>query len=295
MGPGDKPQNDNGEAAAFASMTEIDSTDMVVDNTYAATNEPAPMPSPTGLLIDLGGVVYQAGAAIPGSIEAIARLRDKGIALRFLTNTTSKPVGKLLEQLQSYGLLLDRTEIFTPAMAARAYIEQHDLKPHYLMRDTLLEDFRGLPEGTHPAVVVADAGEKFTFHNLNDAFRRLEAGADLIALATNRKFVDDDGKISLDTGAFVAALEYASECVAVVLGKPSKDFFHMAVADLELKPENVAMIGDDAEFDVSAAVRAGLSGYLVCTGKWQPGATDGLDPQPTAVFDDLAAIANRIG
>ena len=252
------------------------------------------MSPPTGLLIDLGGVVYQAGAAIPGSIDAIARLKTHGVSLRFLTNTTSKPVRELLEQLRSYGLGLDRSEVFTPAMAARAYIEHHKIQPHYLMRDTLLEDFEGVATGDQPAVVLADAGEKFSFDSLNDAFRRIEAGALLVALAANRKFVDDDGKLSLDTGAFVAALEYAAECEAIVLGKPSADFFRMAVADLGLEPQQVAMIGDDAEFDVCAAMRSGLSGYLVRTGKWHPDATENLTPHPTDVFDDLASVADWI-
>ena len=51
------------------------------------------------------------------------------------------------------------------------------------------------------------------------------AGAPLLALAHNRVFRDTDGFLSLDAGAFVAALEYASGKQAILLGKPSKAFF----------------------------------------------------------------------
>ena len=46
------------------------------------------------------------------------------------------------------------------------------------------------------------------------------------------------------------------------------------------------MIGDDAEADVGGAIRAGLAGILVRTGKYRPG--DESKVAPTLVADDLA-------
>ena len=106
------------------------------------------MASIRGVLIDLGGVIYQGKAALPGAIEAIGRLGANGIATRFLTNTTSVPRSTILAKLQSFGLPVSREELFTPAVAARAYIVAHDLQPHYLMRPALLEDFHEIAEGT---------------------------------------------------------------------------------------------------------------------------------------------------
>ena len=48
------------------------------------------------------------------------------------------------------------------------------------------------------------------------------------------------------------------------------------------------------EFDASAAVRAGLVGVLVRTGKWKPGAVDGLDPKPTFEFSNLQQAVDRL-
>ena len=63
-------------------------------------------------------------------------------------------------------------------------------------------------------------------------FRKLLAGAAFLALARNRSFKDEDGELSLDTGAFVAALEYATQREAVLLGKPAPDFFQAALASM---------------------------------------------------------------
>ncbi|WP_348644068.1 HAD hydrolase-like protein [Mesorhizobium sp. B4-1-3] len=106
---------------------------------------------------------------------------------------------------------------------------------------------------------------------------------------------DADGQLSLDTGAFVAALEFASGRSPVVLGKPSPDFFLSALGGLRCPPADAVMVGDDAESDVAGALRAGLgAGLLVRTGKYRPGDETRFDPAPTAVVDDLAAAADWI-
>ena len=240
-----------------------------------------------GVLIDLGGVVYQGNALLDGSAEAIGLLREAAKPFRFLTNTTSQPLAGILAKLEALGLPTAPEEIFTPAIAARAFLAGHGLEPECVFPALLKEDLGTLPTGGRPAVVIGDARENFTYATLNDIFRRIEAGAEFIALASNRQFVDADGRPSLDVGAFVAALEYATGKTAVVLGKPSAAFFHLAVADMGLRPGEAVMIGDDAEFDVAAAIEAGLGGYLVHTGKWRQGAADGLDHQPTGEFANL--------
>lgn len=255
-----------------------------------------PMLSAKGVLIDLGGVVYQGDALIEGARDALSCLTAAGLPFRFLTNTTSQPLAAIAEKLNRFGIAVEKASIFTPAAAARAHILEQGLDPHFLVAPSLMEDFAGLQAGPRSAVILGDAREGFTYQTLNHAFRRLHDGAELIALAGNRFYADADGRPSLDAGAFAAALEYASGKKALVLGKPSADFFHLAAADMGLMPEEVVMIGDDAEFDVAAAVRAGLSGILVHTGKWNPDATSGIVPYPTAESADLnAAVAELLG
>jgi ribonucleotide monophosphatase NagD (HAD superfamily) len=114
-------------------------------------------------------------------------------------------------------------------------------------------------------------------------------------LAKNRVFKDSDGRLSLDAGAFVAALEYATGRTARVLGKPSRDFYAAAAASMGLPLSDVAMIGDDVESDVSGALLAGVGkALLVRTGKYTEGAEAAADPAPTAVVADFAAAVDWI-
>ena len=136
-----------------------------------------------GVLLDLSGVIYVGDQALPGALDAIARLRAAGLPVRFLTNTTRTPKSGLLQRLGAMGLAIAPDELFTPAEAARKWLAVNECSPHLLIHPNLQEDFQGLPERDARAVVVGDAGTGFTFDSLNAAFRLLMGGAGFLALA----------------------------------------------------------------------------------------------------------------
>ena len=60
-----------------------------------------------GVLLDLSGVIYEGDHALPGAVDAVARLRAAGLPVRFLTNTTRSSRRVLLERIRSLGLAVD--------------------------------------------------------------------------------------------------------------------------------------------------------------------------------------------
>lgn len=231
--------------------------------------EPKPLWDIEGLLIDVGGVLYQGDEPIKGSAEALARLREAGIPFQLLTNTTRTTRAALAQKLRGFGFEVAEAEIVTPASAANAVLRRDGARPHLLVHPDLLPDCPA--EAAAPdAVLVGDAGEHFTFENMNRAFNVLIGGGKLYALGKNRFFRGSHG-LELDAGPFVAALEYAAEVEAILIGKPARDFFLAAADALALAPEKVAMVGDDVESDVEGAIAAGLAGVLVKTGKFRDG------------------------
>jgi HAD superfamily hydrolase (TIGR01458 family) len=244
-----------------------------------------------GLLVDLDGTLYVGDEPVEGAREAINRLKDGGIELRYVTNTTRKPRREVREQLLSLGFEVEEVEIFTPARAAAGLIGDRSCFP--LVTESLLEDLGGITfTEDHPDhVLIGDLGEGFTYRRLNAAFRCLMDGAELIALQKNRYWRREDG-LALDAGPFVTALEYASGKSATVVGKPERSFFRLALDDLGLAPEEVAMVGDDAEADVAGARAAGLKGIQVRTGKWRPDVEVG---EPDLVLDSVAGLPGALG
>jgi len=237
--------------------------------------------------LDLGGVVYVGSTAIQGAIAAVQRLRDTGLPLRFITNTTRRSRSQVIADLRRMDLHVSDHELLTPALMARAFLESHALSPFLVVHPNLEEDFAGLASGRPEAVVVGDAGEYFTYLRLNCAYRKIAAGAEFLALARNRTFRDGDGELSLDAGPFVVALEFGTKRKAMLVGKPSPEFFSLAVDSLGCDRSKVAMIGDDVEADVGGAIAAGLKGVLVRTGKYRPGDECELEFAPHCVAGSL--------
>jgi HAD superfamily hydrolase (TIGR01458 family) len=247
------------------------------------------------VLLDLSGVVYDGDTPIPGAVAAIARLRAESLPIRFVSNTTRSPHRAIVAQLASLGVAVGDEELFTPARAAVDWLAREGCVPQLLVHPDLVPEFAGNKFGERKAVVVGDAADAFTYAAMNVAFRQLIDGAEFLALAVNRTFKDADGGLSLDAGAFVTALEFAAGKQATVLGKPSRDFFHAALAGLDCQPGQAVMVGDDAESDVAGALRAGLGGgLLVRTGKYRAGDESRHAPHPSAVVDDLTAAVDWI-
>ena len=241
-----------------------------------------------GLLVDLDGTLYVGDEPIPGAREALQTLRASGVALRYVTNTTRDPRRLVRERLLALGFEVEDEEIFTPARAAAGRIGGSSC--FALVHDSLLEDLAGVDftEDDPDYVLVGDLGTAFTYARLNEAFRHLMEGAELLALQKNR-FWRTEGGMSLDAGPFVAALEYATGKRASVVGKPEPGFFGLALEDLGLPADEVGMVGDDAEADVLGAKRAGLLGIQVKTGKWR--ATTKPD-EADLVIDSVASLPN---
>jgi HAD superfamily hydrolase (TIGR01458 family) len=243
-----------------------------------------------GLLVDLDGTLYVGDEPLEGAREAIAKLKAGGLELRYVTNTTRKPRREVRVHLVSLGFEVGEAEIFTPARAAAGLIRGKSCFP--LVDESLLEDLTGITltrEGPDH-VLVGDLGEGFNYGRLNAAFRCLMDGAELVALQRNRYWRRDDG-LALDAGPFVAALEYASGKTATVVGKPEESFFELALEDLGLSSNQVAMVGDDVEADVAGAQAAGLEGILVRTGKYRAG----FEGKPDLVLESIAALPKALG
>jgi HAD superfamily hydrolase (TIGR01458 family) len=249
----------------------------------------------SGVLLDLAGVLYDGKKVIPGATNAVARLHEAGLPVRFVSNTTRSNKEAILKQLDRLGFSVADGELFTPAQVACEWLGQHNRSPYLLVHPDLMVDFRDVAGGDGKAVIVGDAGKAFDYLTLNSAFRELIKGAEFLALGPNRTFKDADGELSLDAGPFVAALEFASQKSAVVLGKPSPEFFLSALASMQCPIAEAVMVGDDAETDIAGALQTGLAhALLVRTGKYCPGDESRFNPPPTATVNDLSAAVDWI-
>ena len=225
------------------------------------------------ILFDISGVLYEDQTPVIGAVESINQLQKSGIPLRFVTNSSRSTEAMILTALQKMGFSINDSQVFTAPGAVKRLLQAKDLRPYCLIHQDLEPEFADFDQLNPNAVVVADAAERFDYSRLNAAFELLIEGAPLIGIGRNRYF-KSGGKLYLDAGPFIHALEYAAGVNAEIMGKPSPAFFMAAVNSVDCIPEEVLMIGDDAEADVEGALKVGLQACLVQTGKYRQGDED---------------------
>ena len=251
-----------------------------------------------GFLIDLDGVLYIGENAIDGAQEAIDLLKEKKFRFRFVSNTTRKCRKTIAERLTRLGFDIPESSLFTPPLAAIAYMNAAG--KHRCMLVTtgdVHKDFEHTCDLDGGAatdyVVIGDAGDAITYEKMNEAFRALNTGAEIIALEKDRYWMTPDG-LMLSAGPFVAALEFATGKTATVVGKPSPAFFEMALKDMDVRTEKAVMIGDDILTDIAGARSIGMKAVLVRTGKFNEESLRRATIKPDCVIDSIADIRDLL-
>ena len=221
------------------------------------------------ILFDLDGVLYVGDRLIPGAPQSVQHMLDLNLLVAGLTNTTTQPGSAIAEKLAGFSIPISESDIYTPAALAVQTIGDHNARLY--VRDSLMEDFQGIrtTNDNPDFIVMGDlGGDGYTPDLLHEIFNAVMDGSTILALHKNRFWQKPDG-LHLDIGPFVAAMEYATGKDAVVLGKPSRDFFQGVCNALNIKPQETLMIGDDIESDIGGAQDAGLKTALVQTGKYR--------------------------
>ncbi|MER7402942.1 HAD-IIA family hydrolase [Streptomyces sp. NPDC000070] len=271
------------------------------------------MDSVRAVLVDIDGVLTLSWRPLPGAVEALREIRDAGFAVLLVTNTTSRTRASIAATLVDAGFPVSAEDILTAPAATAAYLAEHcpGARCALLNSGDIAEDLDGVTvvdaadpgaadpgaadsgaadSGTVPDVVlVGGAGPEFGYAALDRAFGHLQRGARLVAMHRNLYWRTAEG-LRLDSGAFLAGLEQAARVEAEITGKPARAFFEAALARLGVGAGEAVMVGDDVESDVLAAQRAGITGVLVRTGKFQPEVLRAADGTPGHVIDSFADL-----
>lgn len=249
-----------------------------------------------GFLFDLDGVFYISEKIIPGGKELLNFLKTKNMPYRFVTNTTTKSRKKLYKKLSKIGLPIYENEIFSACYAG--VLKLRELKSPkvrlIIMDDAKLEFDEFEIDNINPEyIVIGDLDRDWNFEIINSIFNQVMNGAKILALHKGRYFKTDEG-LQIDSGAFIKGIEYATTTKSIVVGKPNPDFFKLALKDLSLRKEEVAMVGDDLINDIQGAQQFGLYSILTKTGKFNKEKLNSSKIFPDLIIDSIADISKFI-
>jgi HAD superfamily hydrolase (TIGR01450 family) len=244
-------------------------------------------------LFDLDGVVYVDDEPVANTVDVIARLKEKGIAVRFITNTSSATREEIHAKLTRLGIDAELDDVFSAAWATAMYASEAGHERAYVIGTPGLEEVvrgRGLTiVETDPDVVIVGNDTSLTYEKLTGATRALYRN-DIPFLATNLDAVypTADG-IAPGTGTLVSALETATGQDAIAIGKPHEYLFEFALEGLE--DRRVALVGDTPETDIAGARKVGIEAVLL-TKHQRDGSDDG--PTPDVEINDTAELLQDV-
>lgn len=233
------------------------------------------------VLFDLDGTLTVDGRPLPGAAATLQLLRERGIPFRICSNTTTRSQRSMAQMLTAAGLPVDPDQVFSAPGAAREYLRRRKARTCWLLlaEDTLTDFSEFNHDSDDPElIVIGDIGERWDYALMNRLFQLVRNGAEIVALHRGKSWLTG-GQVKLDIGAFVSGLEYATGKPAIVIGKPSRDFYLMALSSLKLPASEVIMVGDDLDNDVAGAQAVGLKAVLVTSGK--------SDSAPALIQPDL--------
>ncbi len=250
------------------------------------------------VLLDLDGCVWVGEQCTRGAPEAISELRAAGRVVAFLTNDSRRSPEEYVRKLWSLGVKASLDEVLT--VGAALQYELAGRKPgatayvigspaiHRHVEEAGLRIINGTEHAAQAALVVIAAYDDLHFSELRTATQAVLGGAEMLCAGRDRTFPGQSG-VWPGTGAIVAALEYATDRIAGVIGKPEPQMFNAALD--RLGPGRTLVVGDRLDSDLAGACAAGLDGAIVLTGvSSRAQAEQASSPAPVAIAEDLHSL-----
>jgi NagD protein len=223
-----------------------------------------------GLMIDMDGVIYAGEELIKGGDEFVQTLLDQKIPFMFLSNNSANSRADAVEKLDKMGISVTEEHIYSSAMATTTFLTEHypGCTVHVLGEGGLLKSLKNAGiemVDEKPDIVLLGEGHDFSLDKVHAAVDMILDGARFVA--TNRDpSPRRSGWNNLGIAATAAMIEEASGREPFVIGKPSPVMMRSAAAYMNLKPENVTIIGDTMETDIIGGIYMGFKTVLVLSG-----------------------------
>jgi glycerol 3-phosphatase-2 len=227
-------------------------------------------------LLDLDGVVYLGGSAIPHAQEALAQASAAGMRLGFVTNNSSRTPSAIAAQLTSLGVAASAGDVVTSAQAAarllagrlpagagvlvvggnglRVALRERGLRPVSVAAD-------------QPAAVVQGYSADISYSLLAEGALAVQAGAWFVASNADATMPTGRGR-QPGNGALSQVIVTATGQQPVIAGKPEPPLHAESVA--RTGAQRPLIVGDRLDTDIEGAVRVGADSLLVLTGVSQP-------------------------
>lgn len=221
-------------------------------------------------LIDLDGTMYNGSEKIEYAKEFINYLNENNIDYLFLTNNSTKLEKDVVKKLKELDIITTEKNVYTSSEATSEYLIKHNYKKVFVigedgLKNTLLRNNIELVDYLDADAVVVGLDREINYEKLTQATRAILNGAKLIATNPDKLLPTESG-MSLSNGGQVKLLEYATDTVAIIIGKPNNIIMNLAIEKFSYTKEEIVMVGDNYDTDILAGINANIDTIHVQTG-----------------------------
>lgn len=251
-------------------------------------------------LLDMDGTIYLGNNLFDGTLDFLAKVKEKGGRYLFVTNNSSKGVNAYVEKLRKIGIESCENDFLTSTDATIAYLnKEYAGKKFYSfgtvsfteqLRSSGVNVVTDLEEDIFGLVISNDT--ELTFKKLNDASILL-LNKDLVYIATNPDWVcpTSFGYVP-DCGSFCEMLERATGRRPKFIGKPEPEMLLAAMEKFGYSKEESLMIGDRVYTDIASGYNAGIDTVLVLSGEGTREDAENTLTKPTYILENIREIYN---
>ena len=249
-------------------------------------------------LLDLDGVVYLGGTAIPGAAQALRKAESAGMRLAYVTNNAFRTPAAVAALLTSFGAPATAPDVVTSAQAAARLLAERlpAGAPVLVIGGTGLR-MAVRERGLRPVSTVADRPQAVVQGYSPDVGYSVLAEGGL-AVAAGALFVATNGDLTLPSrrgrqpgnGSLVQVIATATGVQPLVAGKPEPPLHRESV--LRTGAKHPLVVGDRLDTDIEGARRVSADSMLVLTGVTHPADAVLASPsqRPTYLAEDLAGL-----
>lgn len=255
--------------------------------------------------LDMDGTIYNGKTLFPYTIDFLKKLKSLGITYSFLTNNPSRSISDYLKKLEGLGIEATEEEMYTSAQATIDYLKYHhpEWKRLFLLgTPSMIEQFEkngfistaDSPDDEPDALIVA-FDMSLTYSRLCRA--AWWAKQQKPYYATNPDWVcpTDQPVVLVDCASIYTCIEAATgRKPDKVLGKPQPEMLDGILESKNLKPDQVAMVGDRIYTDMMMAYNAKAFGVLVLSGEATLKDAEKADPELDIILPSIDELGQLI-
>ncbi len=233
------------------------------------------------VLFDLDGTLYRGVTAIPGAVETVQELLNRGVLVRYITNNATMTRAAFVEKLTGMGFPARPEEVHSSATGTATYLSEEGVKTVFAMgmpglvstlRDQGIEVVNAGEDGIVQATankaeaVVVGLCRSLSYPLLDGAMNQILGGARFVATNTDATYPLEGGRFCPGAGSIVASVQTCSGTEPFVVGKPKPFLVEEILREAALRPEEALVVGDREDTDLAAGRAAGCPTYLVLSG-----------------------------